>query len=640
MATASFVVSGGQLVALDRASVPATAAVRLADRVTFSYADIYRTQPHVRTVIGFLARNIAQIGIHVFQRVSDTDRKRLADHPLAQLLGRPNPRTTRYRLIDALVNDLGIFDVAFWLKAKGEDSTQPRALLRIRPDMVTPQGDNWLWPDKFRVKGARGYTDFDADQVVFFRGYNPTDNRWGLSPMETLRQVLAEEWEAGRWREQLWRNGARFPGHIRRPKDTAWAPGAAERFKADWRGLYTGDGPGAGGTPVLEDGMEFHPNGITPQQAQYLETRKLTREEVAAAFHIPLPMVGILDHATFSNIEEQHKNLYQDTLGPWLTMISEEIELQLLPDLDSSPGIYVEFNLAEKMQGDFATEAGALQGAVGGPFMTPNEARARRNLPSVDGGDELYRPLNLDVGAGAPADQPAGEDPAAPKGRRVRVKAAAADSDRDALAAAVRAFFARQKRGVMGALGSKAAGDWWDGEKWDADLAAVLYEQALAIATKIGQAVAADLGFTPGDYDPERTQAFLEAVAESRAGAINETTRKQVQAALDAPEDDGITPADVFKAAASGRALQIAQTVATTVSSFGTVEAAKQVAPGKATKTWRTRSGSPRKAHARMDGETVGINEKFSNRAEWPGDPVLGDDGVAGCKCDVEINIP
>jgi phage portal protein BeeE len=63
-----------------------------------------------------------------------------------------------------------------------------------------------------------------------------------------------------------------------------------------------------------------------------------------------LPLVGILDNATFSNIREQHKNLYQDSLGPWLAMIEQDIMLQLLPEFDDREGVYVEFNIAEKLR--------------------------------------------------------------------------------------------------------------------------------------------------------------------------------------------------------------------------------------------------------------------------------------------------
>lgn len=631
----TFVVTNGQLAVLDRATAVAVSSVRVTDKLNLSYEDIWKTQPQVRTVVSFLARNIAQLKLHTYRRTSDTDRERLSQHPLAMLLTKPNPRTTRYRWFDALVNDLGIHDNAVWVKAKGDDGA-PYGLLRLPPGQVTPVGDDWLWPEKYRFRGARGYRDFDPDQVVHFRGYNPGDARWGLSPLETLRRILAEEYESGNWREQLWRNGARVPGHIRRPKDAGpWSDQARERFVNSWKGLYTGDGPAAGGTPVLEDGMEFHTGGITPEQAQYLETRKLTREEVAAAFHIPLPMVGILDHATFSNIEEQHRNLYQDTLGPWLTMIAEEIMLQLLPDVDSSDDVYCEFNLQEKMRGDFETEATSLQTATGGPWMTRNEARARQNLPAIDGADELVLPMNVTTGGQAsPTDS-------APKqlGRGVMVKARAPEQYRDdhidRAQKTLTRFFRRQKAAVLSALGAKSAG-WWDENRWNTELADDLFGLSLDVTQVVGLNVAASF---ESDYDDSRTEKFLRAVADSRAGAINSTTRDQVQAALDSADEDA-TPDGVFDSAIGRRAPAAALTLVTTLTAFATTEAAKQAGGDKATKTWIVRSSSPRSAHVRMNGETVGINEKFSNGAEWPGDPVLGADGVAGCKCDVEVNVP
>ena len=161
----TFVMSEGSLRSLDRpTSSSASTTLRLTDDFTQDYAEIWRTQPAVRTVVSFLARNIASLGIHVFRRVSDTDRIRLADHPAAVLLGKPNPRTTRYRMINALVHDLGIFDMAYWLKLSGP------GLVRLPPKQVTPKGDNWLWAETFELRGSRGKTPFLADQIVHFHG--------------------------------------------------------------------------------------------------------------------------------------------------------------------------------------------------------------------------------------------------------------------------------------------------------------------------------------------------------------------------------------------------------------------------------------------------------------------------------------
>lgn len=399
-------VSEGSLAGLSR-NEPLVPRGLALDATSETYEALWRTQPAVRTVTSFLARNIAQLGLHVFERVSDTDRERLTDHPLAQVIKRPNPYTTRYRLLEALVSDLAIFDNALWVKVQ---TSSARGLARIPPQRVTPVGTNPFTPSAYKIHGDTGERILQPEQVVHFRGYNAIDARWGCSPLESLRRILAEEASAAEYRDGLWRSGARISGVIERPVDAPqWSERARSRFRTGWESAYAGDGHRVGGTAILEDGMTFKEAGQTAKDAQYIEARKLTREEVAAAYHIPLPLVGILDHATFSNIKEQHKQLYQDTLGPWLMMMQEEIELQLLPDFGPADRVYVEFNMAEKLKGSFEEQADAFQKATGRPWMTADEARARQNLPSLGGdAEKLITPLNValdGVPSGTPADQ-------------------------------------------------------------------------------------------------------------------------------------------------------------------------------------------------------------------------------------------
>jgi HK97 family phage portal protein len=416
----AFVVSEGVVRGLSRPSLPAVARLQLTDSVSMDYQEIWRKQPAVKTAVSFLGRNIAQLGLHTFRRKGDADRERLSDHPLPALLGKPNPWTTPYRLMDGLVHDLAIFDRAIWQKVKTSEGVA--GLIRIPPTLVTPKGDNWLTPEYFEIKGGKATVLVPADRVVYFRGYSVTDD-FGTSPIESLRQVLAEEWQASRMREQAMRNGARLSGYLERPSDAPWSDIARDRFRKAWRAQYTGDGPQAGGTPILEDGMKFTPASQTAKDLQYIEGRKLTREEVASAYFIPPPMVGLMDSATFSNITEQHKMLYQDTLGPWLQMIAQELALQLIPDLPDTDDVYVEFNLAEKLRGSFEERQNSISTAVGAPTLTVNEGRAMDNRPPLPGGDELIRPLNVtqngeqkpipaepaDDGTTPPA--PAGDDP-------------------------------------------------------------------------------------------------------------------------------------------------------------------------------------------------------------------------------------
>jgi HK97 family phage portal protein len=359
-----------------------------------TYAQIYRTQPNVRTMVDFLARNAAQLGIHVFRRVSDNDRERLADHDVANWLYRPNPSMTRYRLFESTMQDLGIYFNAFWLKVRRPDGLN---LVRLPPEQMTIEGG--LFPSSFTWTSTNGAeNEFAPSEIVYFSGYDPSNPLCGLSPIETLRRILAEERAAQDHRASYWRNAARVEGVIERPKDAGkWTKEQRDAFRESWRGFQ--GRRNTGGTPVLEDGMTWKATAFSSKDSEGLASRKLTREECAAAYHIPQPMVGILEHATFSNIKEQHKHLYQDALGPWLVMMEEELERQLLPEASDTDRVYLEFNIAEKLKGSFEEQATAIMQLTGRPVMSVNEGRARLNLPSKDGEDDVAMPLNMTTNA-------------------------------------------------------------------------------------------------------------------------------------------------------------------------------------------------------------------------------------------------
>lgn len=154
---------------------------------------------------------------------------------------------------------------------------------------------------------------------------------------------------------------------------------------------------------VLEGGLDWKPMSHSLVDAQVVETRRLTREECAAAYDVPPPVVGILDRATFSNITEQHIMLYQDTFGPWLTMIEETLQTQLIDPEPLLAGQYVEFDLNEVLKGNPKERFEALKAA---DFLTPNEKRALENRDRVDDprADMLWMPLNMmPIGEGAVA---------------------------------------------------------------------------------------------------------------------------------------------------------------------------------------------------------------------------------------------
>jgi len=621
-----------------------------------SVAELYRTQPHLRTVVSFLARNIAQLPLHGFARVSDSDRRRVLDDPLVLSLRQPNPMTTQYELMTATVSDLKLYDAAFWMTVP--DGTRPGGwhIAQIPPTWVSDVDGDTPWGPEFITvvspqNGER--VRLNRDQFVHFHGYSPGNPARGSSPVLALRDVLAEQVGAWAYRQQLWKRGGRVGAYLTRPPDApGWSPEARTRFKREWNERWAGDrGSEAGGTPLLEDGMTLNRLGFSAREDEWADVAKLSLATVAGVYHVNPTMVGILDNANFSNVREFKRMLYSDTLGPDLAMIEDRLNTVLVPRIAADPDLYLEFNIGEKLQGSFEEQAALISTAVGRPWMTADEARARFNMPALGGDAEaLVTPLNVLVGGQAsPRDTGEQNLAAAPAlGRKTavtltRAKAddpltvtSGADPEHVRLAAeTLRKFFDRQRASVLSDLGAGKPNGWNEG-RWNSELAADLRVLAGAITADVGAEVLTGLGFEPDVYDTARTEAFLSALAESRAGAINSTTRDQL---ADTLADDG-DPAHVFDVAAGARADLGGQTLATTLTAFATVEAAKHTGRPDVTKTWVVTSTDPRPECEAVGGETVGIDDQFSNGAKWPGDAVLGAAGVANCSCGIAVTIP
>ncbi|WP_239484396.1 phage portal protein [Streptomyces sp. CS081A] len=642
----AFVVSSGQL-AVTGAGVSTGYAAPALRAAPWEYAEIWRRQPQVRTVIGFLSRNVAQLGIHTFRRLSDTDRERLHDHPLAVLLREPMPGLTLYRFVERMVSDVALYDNWYGIKLKLNGRLR---ILPVPPTMIHPYGGNWIAPECYKTPGGR---EFSPDEVVHVHGYSPGDLVSGDSPIESLRELLLEAHEAAKNRAAMWRGGARTTGVLVRPPEAPdWGPEDKRRFREMWRS-FTDGGGAEGGTPILEDGMEYKPVGFNPEQAQYIEARKLTREESAAAYFIPPPLIGILDHATYSNIKEQHAHLYQDTLGPWLAMFEQEIEAQILPDLEDSAGVYAEFNIAAKMRGSFEEQAAAASTATGGPWMTVNETRARNNLPAVEGGDALIVPMNVTQGGLASPRDTAPDAAGAPKARRAGVGRKAdvrpaglgtAAAERDAFVASLVGWTERAMGSLLTAAGAKddAVPDlialWAAGsEDRLAQLTALLADHGFRMAQVGAWDVLAGWNPDGAGWTPEAMLAWILAAAATHAEQHEEAAREAIAGVQEeAPAEWRAELAAVGAAwvvAAKARAVTAAQETR----SFGGFDAAS--ASGLNRKVWRTGGRNPRPSHKAQDGESVLIDDVFSNGLRWPGDGQGATKEIVNCNCDIEYTM-
>ena len=345
----------------------------------FLVKDIGRTLPAGEYEVLTDEELIEGLSFPVYRRVSDTDRERVNGHDLSVWLTHPNPATTRYRLFEDLVTDLGIYYRGYWLKVryKAANGRDAIGLVRLPPEEMAVEGG--LLPTQFCWTTSDGrQKDFQPSEIVHFSGY-----RLGISPLETLRRILAEDQAAGEYRESLWSHGGKHEGIWERDSASPdYTPTQIQSWREQWQ-EYSGSAK-AGMTAVGQKGWTYKPSSFSSKESEYIAGGKLRREVCAAAYHIPQPLVGILDHATFSNIKEQHKHLYQDTLGPTNEMIDQEIERQLLIECDDQTDIYIEANIDAKLAGTPEERATSIQMSTGRPWRTVNEARALENLPRID----------------------------------------------------------------------------------------------------------------------------------------------------------------------------------------------------------------------------------------------------------------
>ena len=646
-------------------------------------AQLYRTQPNLRAVVSFLADNAAQVPIKVYDRASDTDRPRVLDSPAALLLAHPNPDMTPFEFKRRMYSDLLLYERFLTLLIPSKETESGWELRPIPAEWIRQYKGSTPFAPEAIIIGVPGNTPIEvpADKFVLFHGYDPTDPMRQYSRIAALKETLYEQVESSKFRRQMWQKGGRFNAYITRPKDVAqWSDEAYERFKETWKSSWAGNGENAGGTPILEDGMEYKTVQFNSKDAQWAEAVKLSREDCAAVYHVNPAMIWPGSGQTYASAKDNARALYNDCLAPVLMQATDRINLVILPRVGEEKSHYVGYDITIKTEGTFEEKIATLSSAVGAPFLSRNEARARLDLPAIEGGDELITPLNVLTGGLA---SPRDTDPTATRYNNVSVediraflgikasdkcaacghpeidhgdegekepeeqpkgrKSVAEPDEEDAkvLVEVYKAFFKRQAKSILPKLGAKA--EWWDEERWNRELTDDLFKKAMDISISTAKRAISDL-WDDGEYDPDRTEAYIKKMCQRRAEMVNQATYKELIAALDADEeDDGLkaTPEGVFENAEENRSESAGHAFASAICSWSLMEACRQNERGQNVfKTWIVTSGNPRASHASLNGETVQYDEPFSNGAMWPGDiDNLDVEEVANCQCILEVTV-
>lgn len=363
-----------------------------------AYGAMYRQHLWVYSVVNKRANAVARLPLPVYER-DELNRPRADEHPMARLLRVPNPGLSAFDLWMWTMATKDIYGESFWLKRRGPGRLVV-GLYPLHPASMAWDEEEKVWRfDNGRLRLPR----IPDSDLVHFRSYDPESMTRGLSPLEPLRSTLENEWHARNATSSFWQRGARPGVALVHPGNLSEAAG--RRLKAQWDALAAGSG-NTGTTVVLEEGLKPETLTLTAEEAQYIDTRKLNREEVCGAYDVPPPVVHILDRATFSNITEQMRSMYRDTMAPVLKSLEAAVEMDLRRAEWPADPVYAEFLMDEVLRGDFEARAEAYQKAT---YMTIAEKRRAENLAYVEGTDRIF--LNA---AEVPMAAPDGDPPTPP----------------------------------------------------------------------------------------------------------------------------------------------------------------------------------------------------------------------------------
>lgn len=387
--------------------------IRLATSFA-TYAALYKVQPWVFTVVDKIANLIARLGVQVWDQSPDTGNVLDRTGPYARLIDDPCDTLDPFSFWLWLTTTIEIYGEAYLLKLRGP-SGKPVKLLPMHPAMVQIERDNTgVLTYKFMGQPNEAIPERD---VVPFRRYNPENTMRGLSRLEPLRSTLLNEDSARRATASWWDNMGR-PSMILSTEKKLGEEGK-NRLKNAFQAKHGGAG-NAGGTVVLEDGITATQMQLSAEEMQYIESRKLNREEVCAVYDIAPPAVHILDHATFSNITEQFRSVYRDSVSFRIEFIESVLNFHIGREFNGARR--AKFCVADVLRGDFEKRAPAAVQLVQSGIMKPSEARPMFDLDDAGPlADKLYANSAI---------RPLGEEPPEPPEPARQLELPEGESDR------------------------------------------------------------------------------------------------------------------------------------------------------------------------------------------------------------------
>lgn len=344
------------------------------------------TYSAVWACVRVLSETLAMMPGGVFQKQGNT-RTPLPDHPAHSLIFRkPNNLMTSYiwRMVSQAQVCLNGNSYSFI-----ERDGMARAIeLRLieKPTDVTP----FIFQNELYYK-ILGYTQpFRSDEIFHVKGLT-LNGIEGMSVLKYAREVISGGLAQQEYSNRLYGSGLTKKMGIKTPQKLD--NDVKESMQKQWDARHGGL-ENTKNLVFLEAGTEAIELGINPEDAQFLESKQFSIEEVARWFRVPQHMIGKLDRSTNNNIEMQNREFIDYSMMPWFTNWEAEINDKLLTEKEK-PTTFTRFNANALLRGDSAARSEFYMKMVQNGIYNANEIREKEDMSPRDGGDMYLTPMNM-----------------------------------------------------------------------------------------------------------------------------------------------------------------------------------------------------------------------------------------------------
>ena len=346
----------------------------------------------VYSCVRILAEAVAGLPLHLYRYKEDGGKEKALDHPLYLLLhDEPNPEMSSFVFRETLMTHLLLWGNAY-AQIIRNGKNEVVALYPLMPNKMTVDRDtnghlyySYNRGNDEAIRDKQSTVILRPSDVLHIPGLG-FDGLVGYSPIAVAKNAIGMAIACEEYGAKFFANGA-APGGVLEHPGTLKDP---QRIRESWQSTYGGTS-NAHRIAVLEEGMKYTPIGISPEQAQFLETRKFQINEIARIFRVPPHMVGDLEKSSFSNIEQQSLEFVKYTLDPWVIRWEQSIMRTLISQEEKSQ-YFVKFNLEGLLRGDYHSRMNGYAIGRQNGWMSANDIRELENLdriPAEEGGD-LY----------------------------------------------------------------------------------------------------------------------------------------------------------------------------------------------------------------------------------------------------------